>query len=64
MTQFIGRSLGDGKPLSRPCTNAPSAAPSTTTSPRRWRVSRTPRLIDDDGEHLTMSALGTLVYDR
>ncbi|MBX3025483.1 coproporphyrinogen III oxidase family protein [bacterium] len=62
-TQFIGRSLGDGKPLSRALYARAFGQPiEDDFAPVLARL-RDADLIVDDGEHLTMSELGTLVYD-
>lgn len=62
-TQFVGRSLGDGKPLSRALYARTFGRPiDEDFAPVLARL-RDADLIVDDGEHLTMSELGTLVYD-
>jgi oxygen-independent coproporphyrinogen III oxidase len=63
MTQFIGRSLGDGKVLSRSLYSTTFGRDLDDDFAETLARLKGADLIDDDGEHVTMSALGTLVYD-
>ena len=55
MTQFIGRSLGDGKPLSRSLYERTFGRALDDDFAETLARLRGAELIDDDGEHLTMS---------
>jgi oxygen-independent coproporphyrinogen III oxidase len=63
MTQFIGRSLGDGKVLSRSLYGSTFGRVLDDDYGETFGRLKKAGLIDDDGEHLTMSELGKLVYD-
>ena len=63
-TQFVARSLGDGRPLARPDYRAAFGVSIEDDFGAVIARLRDAGLVDDDGTALTLSRTGRLVYDR